>query len=338
MVASSTYVLAEGINIYFSDSRAPPSSSDYTTLIILHGSAFNGECFEKIHTFSHEYNLRTVIWNRREYPGSTKYTDAEIQDLHHGRKVFLDRLAIQVGDFVRQFVEREGIPKISEDRKTGGFAILGWSMGTATAMPLFSDKSLFSKKTYALLESYVKDLILDDPPHLSFGIDLPRDAKVYNPWADPDYKTPEELYQNFTFWVSSYYDHPDFHAASLPDLDFHKRTDHTTIASWTPAQFQRFYTQSAATRSELPMYAQSMQPTLNDLAQRVLYDGRLTETFFPKVPVTYISATRTNWQCAWGYLKTKGRYEEEVAKGHKVRNMRFFVVEGGNHFVRMVRS
>ncbi|KAG6871570.1 hypothetical protein C0995_002970, partial [Termitomyces sp. Mi166 len=84
MVSSHTYTLTDGINIYFTDSGAPPSSTDYTTLIILHGSAFNGEGFEKMHTFAHGYNLRTVIWNRREYPGSTKYTDAEIDDLHNG--------------------------------------------------------------------------------------------------------------------------------------------------------------------------------------------------------------------------------------------------------------
>lgn len=78
-----------------------------------------------MHTLSHEYNLRTVIWNRREYPGSTKYTEAEIDDLRNGRKVFVDRLAIQVGDFVRQFIEKERVPKISKDRKSGGFAILG---------------------------------------------------------------------------------------------------------------------------------------------------------------------------------------------------------------------
>ncbi|KAG6886754.1 hypothetical protein C0995_005196, partial [Termitomyces sp. Mi166 len=84
MVSSHTYTLTDGINIYFTDSGSPPSSTDYTTLIILHGSAFNGEGFEKMHAFAHGFNLRTVIWNRREYPGSTKYTDVEIDDLHNG--------------------------------------------------------------------------------------------------------------------------------------------------------------------------------------------------------------------------------------------------------------
>jgi hypothetical protein len=37
---------------------------------------------------------------------------------------------------------------------------MGWSMGTATAMPLFSDPSLISPELYALLEPYVKNLVL----------------------------------------------------------------------------------------------------------------------------------------------------------------------------------
>ncbi|KAG6875672.1 hypothetical protein C0992_002879 [Termitomyces sp. T32_za158] len=161
MMTSHTYTLIGDIKVFFTDSGPPPASTDYTTLIVLHGSAFTGHGFERLHDYAHRYNLRTVIWNRRDYYGSTKYTDAEIDDLNNGKKVFLDRLAIQVADFLKQYIEKESVPKISADRKTGGFAIMGWSMGTATAMPLFSDPALISPELYALLEQYVKDLILD---------------------------------------------------------------------------------------------------------------------------------------------------------------------------------
>ncbi|GLB39034.1 hypothetical protein LshimejAT787_0601960 [Lyophyllum shimeji] len=332
MVSSHTYNLTGGIDIFFTDSGAPPDSTDYTTLVILHGSAFTGHGFEKMHDYSHADNLRTVIWNRRDYPGSTPYTDAELEDLNQGGKVFLDRLAIQVADFLKQFIEKEKVPKITADRKAGGFAILGWSMGSATAMPLFSDPSLLSSELYALLEQYVKNLVLYDPPYLSFGYQLPADEKTYNPWTDPDCKTPEELYQNFGFWVSSYYDHPDV-SGTINGLDYRKRTDKATITSWTPEEFQRNYCESAAVRSELRMYVPPMQPTLNDLTNRVLFDEVLTQTFFPKVPVTYISATRSNWHCVWGYIEAKRNYEKQLTEGKKIRPTRFYVVEGGNHFV-----
>jgi len=301
-------------------------------LIVLHGSAFTGDGFERLHDYAHRYNLRTVIWNRRDYPGSTKYTDAELDDLNNGRKVFLDRLAIQVADFLKQYIEKESIPKITADRKFGGFAIMGWSMGSATAMPLFSDPSLISPELYTLLEQYVKDLVLDDPPYLSFGIPLPADEKTYNPWADPDCKTPEELYQNFGYWVSSYYDHPDV-SGTIHGLNYEKRAGIPTVTTWTPEQFQRFYNEAAAVRSELRMYVPPMQGTLNELSYHVLYDENLIKNFFPKVPVTYIGATKANWHCVWGQIEATRIYKEYVAKGVKVRPTRFYQVQDGNHFV-----
>ena len=49
-----------------------------------------------------------------------------------------------------------------------------------------------------------------DSPYLSFGwYELPADEKMYHVWHDPDYKTTEEIYQNFRIWASSYFDHSD---------------------------------------------------------------------------------------------------------------------------------
>jgi hypothetical protein len=46
----------------------------------------------RLHEHAHNNKLRVIIWNRRDYRGSTKYTDAELDDLKAGRKVFQDRL------------------------------------------------------------------------------------------------------------------------------------------------------------------------------------------------------------------------------------------------------
>lgn len=178
-IVSNTAHLPDGIDIFYTDSGAPSDSTDYTTLVILHGSAFTGRkhhtsvfsgtpvlsvhcilieaSFKKLHGYAHALNLRTVVWNRRDYPGSTKYTDAELDDLKNGRQEFIDRLAVQLGQFLEQFIEEEHIPKISANRKSGGLAIMGWSMGIASVIPLFSSKELVH---HSLLEPYVKDLII----------------------------------------------------------------------------------------------------------------------------------------------------------------------------------
>ncbi|KAK0497836.1 Alpha/Beta hydrolase protein [Armillaria luteobubalina] len=331
MVSSCTYTLSNNVNIFFTDSGAPPGSRDYTTLVLLHGSAFTGDTFEKLHALAHRSNLRTIIWNRRDYPGSTRYSDDELQELHNGEKTFLDRLATEMGEFLLQFIEKEAVPKISPDRKLGGFAILGWSMGTTTAMALFADANLLSRAEYNVLESYVKDLIFYDPPFISLGIEVPDDANPYDPWVDPEYKTAEELYENFRQWVTGYYNHPS--CPTIYNMDFRKRSDQRSCTSWTPEQWIKYYDEGAAVRSELKMYTPPMSPKIKEMAQSVLFDESVVRSFFPQVPVTYMAASRSTWHCIWSILETKRIYQWHSNEGHKTRQIRFFTIEGGNHFV-----
>ncbi|KAK7440951.1 hypothetical protein VKT23_016728 [Stygiomarasmius scandens] len=333
MFAPRTFTLSDGIEIFFTDSGPPPNSADYTTMIILHGSAFNGHGFEKLHDHAFKLNLRTLIWNRRDYPRSTKYSDEELEDLNQGRKVFIDKLGRQLADFVKQFIQKENIPIATADRKAGGVAIMGWSMGAATAMSVFSDPSLLSTESYNLLKDYIIHLILDDSPHLCFGYEVPQKHKVYDPLTDPNCKTPEELYQNFGFWVSSFYEHPDPRSGKLEDMDIQStRAGDPTIMKWTSEEFAKFYTQDAAVRSELRMYVPPMQPTLAEMTERVFYNEQLIGSFFPHLNVILITGTHSNWQCLWGLSETKRRYDTHVAQGKKARPICLHYIEGGNHF------
>ncbi|KAL0062747.1 hypothetical protein AAF712_010369 [Marasmius tenuissimus] len=336
-----TYRLVGDIDIFFTDSGAPPNSTDYTTLLVLHGSAFNGRQYHFLFSMASKgftttlthLNLRTILWNRRDYPGSTRYTDAELEDLTEGRKVFMDKIGQQIADFIVQFIEKENIPQASPDFKAGGVAVMGWSMGTASVMTLFSDPTIISPEVYGVLEKYVRDLILDDPPYLSFGYEVPKDVKTYDPWTDPDCKTPEELYQNFGFWVSSFYDHKNPHIGNLVDLDMRKRGDEYTVTKWTEEEFNKYYTADAAVRSELKMYVEPMQTVLRDMAQKVFYDEKLIKSYFPKVKITLIVGTRTNWHCIWGPMENKRRYDAHIAQaGKTARPVELYPIEGGNHF------
>ncbi len=116
--------------------------------------------FEKFGALAHTRNLRVVIWNRRDYTGSTKYTDSEMDDLKNGKKVFLERWGIQLAEFMRQFIEKESIPAITADRRAGGIAVMGWSLGIIMAMPLLADAQLINPELSALLGPYFKDIIL----------------------------------------------------------------------------------------------------------------------------------------------------------------------------------
>ncbi|KAJ7135835.1 Alpha/Beta hydrolase protein [Mycena epipterygia] len=247
----NTIKLPDGIELLYTDSGAPDTAS-YTTLVVLHGSGFNGDGFVRLHDHARSNNLRIIVWNRRGYRGSTKYTDKELDDLRAGRKVFQDRLALQTARFLEHFIDLENTPHLAADRKTGGFILMGWSFGTATTLALFSDRKVIPEELYNKVEPYIMSLALYDPPHIALGYVLPGQEKFYNPFADSDYPTPEETYDNFQHWVSSYYKHPNIESGNPSGLSFDKRTEKRTILDWTQEQKERYFDREAAVQTELP--------------------------------------------------------------------------------------
>ncbi|KAJ7237967.1 Alpha/Beta hydrolase protein [Mycena rebaudengoi] len=327
-----TVKLPDGIEILYTDSGAP-KTADYTTLIFLHGSAFNGDGSVCLHEHAHSNNLRVILWNRRDYRGSTKYTDEELEDLKDGRKVFQDRLAIQLAWFLEHFIKHEKTPKLAADRSSGGFILMGWSFGNATTLSLFSDPAVIPKPLYETVEPYLASVVLYDPPYTALGYALPGQQNFYDPWADPNYPTPEQMYDNFQHWVSSYYKHPDIASGKPSGMSFEKRTEKRTVSSWTEEQKEKYFDKLAAVRTELPSYAPPMQATLKIQTHKALFDVSLVSSYFPKVNVLYISGIGTCYYCMWAYMESSRLYKEAIEQGEKVRLTKFKLVEQGNHFL-----
>lgn len=168
----------KGTEIFYTDSGPVPGSTDYTTLVIYHGSAFTGrefrssfdasttsfisdlDTFHKLLPFGAKDNIRLVIVNRREYAGSTKYTDDDLKDLNEGKVSFMEILAAEVAHLLVWFVETHNIPKASVDHKSGGLSIMGWSMGNTTSMSVFGYPEAVGQEAYVKLEPYLRQFIL----------------------------------------------------------------------------------------------------------------------------------------------------------------------------------
>ncbi|KAJ7635145.1 Alpha/Beta hydrolase protein [Roridomyces roridus] len=324
-----TLKLPDGIDILYTDSGAP-NSPFYTTLLMLHGSGFSGDGLVGLHAHAHKNNLRLIIWNRRDYRGSTKYTDAELEDLKAGRKVFQDRLAMQMAWFLEHFIRNENTPKLSEDRKTGGFILAGWSFGNATLLSLFSDPGVLPKELYEIIEPYVMSFVLYDPPYTALGYTAEWQPEVYDPWTDPDYPTPAGLYDNFQHWVSSYYKHPDVASGKPSGMSFEKRTERRTYTSWSNEQKASYFDTTAAVRCELPAYAPPMQATLKEQTYYALLDPNIASAYFPDVNVLQIYGAASPSYCIWAYLESLRMYRDA---GEKVRPVKFKLVEDANHFM-----
>ncbi|KAJ3793261.1 hypothetical protein GGU11DRAFT_692126 [Lentinula aff. detonsa] len=249
-----TYSLSGGIELSFTDSGPPLDSSDYTTIVLLHGGVFNAYGFHKVHGYAHSLNLRTVLLHRRDYAGSTPYSCSETQELQQGNVIFWERLSAQLGEFLQMFVQREGIPKLVARQKpaqlnglrnmgSGGLAILGWSGG---CLPIVSflgaiRNRMISEELYNFLEDYIGDCIFYDPSYHCFGYPLPPENQNYIPWEDTRISS-EEFLHAFSQWVSSYYDHPCYDpvsrslltTASINDFDGQRqKSDEISVSSWT---------------------------------------------------------------------------------------------------------
>lgn len=92
--------------------------------------------------------------NRTEYPGSSKYTEAELEELKGGDLRFLERTAVRIAYFIAAYIQEAGIPE------EGGVVVVGWSIGTVSAMAPFSFPEAIRLETYDLLDRYVKRLVL----------------------------------------------------------------------------------------------------------------------------------------------------------------------------------
>ncbi|KAJ7884414.1 hypothetical protein B0H13DRAFT_1628696 [Mycena leptocephala] len=224
---------------------------------------------------------------------------------------------------------------------------MGWSFGNATVLSLFSDPDAIPRPLYETVEPYMMNLILYGQPtspltciyltsfcdRSTVGYTLPGQESFYNPFADPDCSTPEQTYDNFQHWVSSYYDHPDITSGETSGLSFEKRTEKRTCATWTDEQKAKYFDTSAAVRIELPAYAPPMQGTLKAQTHAALFNESLVSSYFPNVNVVYISGSNTCYSCMWGYTMSSRLYKDAVARGEKVRRTKFKLTEGGNHFV-----
>ncbi len=179
MFSSSTAKLVDGTVIFYTDSGPPPSSSDYTALVIIHGTGFNGrgspstvhwqgqtngfiliDGFEHIHDLAHERNLRTVAINRREYPGSTPYGDEELDFMKKNPQAHLDSLAQFISLFLVAFIQGNSIPRANEDGTKGGLVALGWSTGCSMLVSMLSNPSAVSPQSRTILEPYLSNIIL----------------------------------------------------------------------------------------------------------------------------------------------------------------------------------
>ncbi|KAI0755806.1 hypothetical protein C8Q74DRAFT_1305448 [Fomes fomentarius] len=342
-------------------------SSDYTTIVLIHGFAWHSEIFTPLIARAPQHNARIVLLNRRDYRGATPYAPDELavlqaatvaEDTHHLQatlRAFMAARAREVYDFLGWFVGEHHIPPAcpnSENAKEGGIVLAAWSFGTVLTTALLANIATFPASARGVeLRKYVRRIIFYDPPYLALG--FPPMPEAYNPLSDPTI-APKDATRAFAAWVSGYYAHPSMALDSDPD----ENPSNLVLERRTPLEAPppTLFTLTEAER-EAAFYPGPGDPGGSDTLLLLgglrsglfaaLREGALLlpqgygvsvgkgageETdAWPSVEVKYVWCDQ--WEVPWGVWNMRARVREGREAGEPLRPVTFLRVREANHFV-----
>ncbi|KAL4244273.1 hypothetical protein ABKN59_010392 [Abortiporus biennis] len=206
--------------LHYEDSGPPSGVETYKTLVIIHGTFYNGGIFQHLLPHAETHSLRIVRLNQRDYAGSSLYTPNDISLLESGPESqlqFLKDRGKEYAAFLKWFIESEHIP-LFEDGK-GGIAVMSWSSGNCFTVPFFGlANEWYDQDTKDLLGKYLCTFIIFDSPYYPFGLPLPKIEDIWSPMVDTSL-SPAEKAAKFPAWNASYYTHATEILSSITATD-----------------------------------------------------------------------------------------------------------------------
>ncbi|KAM5538629.1 hypothetical protein V8D89_007658 [Ganoderma adspersum] len=310
-----------GSVLYYEDSGIPGTSTDYVTVVLIHGTCFHSE----------GHNLRLVLLNLRGYPGSTPYSEEELKCFEGSadeQKSAVRARGLEIAAFLRWFVETEKIPECHVGGG-GGLSLLSWSGGNCQTLSMLANADTLPEGTQKVLDGYFRTLIM-------YGMGTA--------FFDPKL-SPEDQAHHFALAVSSYY--PPF---TLPD----KIDGDVSYAPRVPLQGDPKYVPTTAKltegelcgliypaifkRVQLAMWSPTLRFVYEANASRALCDCRLLDDgsgskkkVWPEVKVHLVWCDMTGGDVAWATAVFNCKYKEADPAGR--RPMEVHKLEGANHFV-----
>ncbi|KAH9925573.1 alpha/beta-hydrolase [Fomitopsis serialis] len=342
--------------LYYEDSGVPSGSTDYVTVFLVHGTMFSSAIFRPMMPYAAHHNLRLVLINCRDYPGSTLYSESELGSLSSTDPAIqssaLQARGLEFAEFIRRFIETQRIPPIIASRsgggggrRSGGFTLLGWSSGNCQTIPLLSYADLVPEATRKLLDAYFRSFVMYD-------ISLPATGEapvpgVWVPFRD-DTLSPAEKFSQFSEWVSYYFTPTGFDASQDIDSPGIKEALGARIALHTdeklrssqrtptvhrigPEKIREVCHVEVMARSQ--KYYQVIDPAVyREIVRRAILQGSADGgMIWPNLKVALVWCDMTNSDVVSAAMKLKALVRQSRAKGEG-RDVAFHKLERANHF------
>jgi len=310
---------------YFYTDSGTPSASNYKTIIIIHGHTFHSGTFQRLLPLAASRSLRVICLNRREYPGTTPFSPAELKIFASGteeeRTKLIEQQGIDLASFVDALIKQCSLPK------DGGITIAAWSMGNIFLLSLLSSVNLLPTDIKKNLQDYVKNVILWDPPSQALGITSPPGS--YVPLWDESL-APEARGPAFGIWAASYWKHGNLSTHDIGQLnqrDAEKSKKPSTENMGGEILSAADFT--VGDKCETVLVAPEFKNVLDKQTDKALFD--------PSVRKVWAGASFTHLYGdanSWNIIYSNWILEDKVkSAGTPKPLIDFKVITGANHFV-----
>ncbi|KAI0325769.1 alpha/beta-hydrolase [Cubamyces sp. BRFM 1775] len=339
------------------DSGAPQGSTDYTTLVILHGYTWHAGTFSKLIPLGAQHNARVILVNRRDYPGSRPYNADELALLRPSEspssqeapdstevpeaslrlQTFMEDRARELYAFLAELVQKERLPLADAENNRGGIVVAGWSFGTAWMTALLTYVSSGTLPSDAFdLSQYVRRVVFFDASYRLFGYPDPA-VGAYQPLFDTTL-TPEKMQVFFPKWLSGYFSHGN----TLETLEQKNpledpRPTLSTLSVDQIASIVHLPPGDMPDGSDFMLLVASLKSGLfGHLKEGALYlpsqDAARNASAWPSAEVRIVRGECSLWEVQHGLWSLEKDIAEAKAKGRPLRHTRIVHVPGANHF------
>ncbi|KAK7046737.1 Alpha/Beta hydrolase protein [Favolaschia claudopus] len=322
MTVQTLAVDINGTVLAYTDS-GKPASDVYITIFALHGMGFNGGIFKRLAAVAPKKNIRLVAINRRQYEGSTPFgpeAAIPITGSEDEKTKFLASRGIELANFAATFIEKNNLPPISADGKTGGVAFLGWSAGNNLTCAAVANIDGLSAGAQARLRSHLRAHIMYEAPSIVIGLPLPPD----NWFPHMDKSMPAEKHTPmFTNWITSYFDHGDLATKDLKVLNYHLPSPYRrpSVYSMTREEFDAIV--DMGPEEFAPLFMSQAQAAAN--LNKACFSETI-KSLVPALKTTFIAGERS---ASYAIAAMWSLESENEARGGELKTV---LIPGANHF------
>ncbi|KAJ7250043.1 Alpha/Beta hydrolase protein [Mycena haematopus] len=318
-------VPGKAIQFSFTDTFSPSTNvTNYTTLILVHGHSYHGAVFQKLLPLAPARALRIICINRREYPGSTPHTAQELRVYTSGseeeRASLLSEAGINLALAIDGIIQQCALPS------AGSVALCGWSLGNTFVMAAMASILSLPPETRKRLQSFVKTIILWDPPSHAFGIADP--PKAYMPLYDQDL-APAARGPAFGKWVTSYFIHGDLSTHDADQLNYRNAdpSRKATFEDMPVGELLKIVDFSVGNKCDTFLVQPPFASSISRLTNKALFDPAIRAAW-EGIQVSYMYGQATSWNIYFAVWDVERRVE--AARGNAP--ITFRSIEGANHF------